>query len=48
MKINTHFDTEPGTFIFPDIIMGYNTKDKTFVLLFMFACWAFSIEFCFK
>lgn len=48
MKIETNFNKEEGIYILPNIIIGYNADDKEFVLLFAFACWEFSIEFCFK
>lgn len=48
MKIKTDLDTEKGLFILPNIAIGYRHKDKALVFVFMFACWAFSIEFAFK
>lgn len=48
MKIETNFDKEKGLFAFPVIIIGYKYKEKGLSFVFMFACWAFSIEFAFK
>lgn len=48
MKVETNFDKEKGVFAFPVIAIGYNTKLHSLAIVFMFACWAFSIEFNFK
>ena len=48
MKITTNFDREKGLFAFPNIVIGYKHKDKELTFLFIFACWAFAIEFDFK
>ena len=48
MKVETNFDREKGLFVFPIIIIGYRHKDKELAFVFMFACWTFSIGFCFK
>lgn len=48
MKIETNFDKEEGLIILPNIAIGYHTKQHSFSILFMFICWAFSIEFIFK
>ena len=48
MKVNTDFDKEKGIFVLPIIVIGYRHKNKELSFVFMFACWAFSIEFCFK
>ena len=48
MKIETNFDREKGLFVFPVIAIGYKHKDSELSIVFMFACWVFSIEFCFK
>ena len=48
MKIETDFDKEKGLFVLPIIGIGYNHKHKELSIIFMFACWAFSIGFEFK
>ena len=48
MKVKTDFDKEKGLFAFPVIAIGYRHKEKELSFVFMFACWAFSIEFIFK
>lgn len=48
MKIKTDFEKEKAMIAFPAIVIGYNTKLHKFTILFMFICWAFSIEFIFK
>lgn len=48
MKVNTHFDRDKGTFILPNIVLGYNNEDKVICFIVFFACWAFAIEICFK
>ena len=48
MKIKTDFDKERELIALPTIAMGYHTKYHTFTIVFMFVCWAFSIEFVFK
>lgn len=48
MKVETNFDKEKGLFAFPVIAIGYKHKEKELSFVFMFACWAFSIEFIFK
>lgn len=48
MKIETNLDTEKGLFMLPNIATAYRCEDKALVFVFMFACWAFSIEFAFK
>lgn len=48
MKVETNFDREKGLFVLPIIGIGYTHKNRRLSFLFMFACWAFSIEFCFK
>lgn len=48
MKVKTNFYKEKGMFVLPVIAIGYKHKDRTLSFVFMFACWAFSIEFAFK
>lgn len=48
MKIETNFDKEKGMIALPTIAIGYHTKQHSFAIVIMFACWAFSIEFIFK
>lgn len=48
MKIETNFDKEKGLFVLPVVVIGYKHKDIALSFVFMFACWAFSIEFAFK
>lgn len=48
MKVGTNFDKEKGLFAFPVIAIAYGDKEKELSFVFMFACWAFSIEFDFK
>ena len=48
MKIETSFDKEKGMIVLPTISMGYHTKQHSFAMIFIFICWAFSIEFIFK
>ena len=48
MKVETNFDKEKGIFVLPVIAIGYKHKEKQLSFVFMFACWAFSIEFDFK
>ena len=48
MKIETNFDREKGLFALPVLAIGYKHKEKELAIVFMFACWAFSIGFIFK
>ena len=48
MKIEINFDKQEGLFVLPVIAIGYKHKDITLSFVFMFAYWAFSIEFAFK
>ena len=48
MKVQTNFDKEKGLFALPVIAIAYNHNQKALAFVFMFACWAFSIEFDFK
>lgn len=48
MKVRTNFDREKGMFALPVIAIAYNHKEKELAIVFMIACWAFSIGFCFK
>lgn len=48
MKVKTNFDKEKGMIALPTIAIGYHTKEHSFVIVFIFICWAFSIEFDFK
>lgn len=48
MKIETNFDKENGLFMLPAIAIAYRYEDKALAFVFMFVCWAFSIEFSFK
>ena len=48
MKVETNFDKEKGMIMLPTIGIGYHTKKHSFAIVFMFICWAFSIEFNFK
>lgn len=48
MKIETNFDKEKGLFVLPVIAIGYRHKEKELDIVFIFACWEFSIEFIFK
>lgn len=48
MKIETNFDKEEGMISLPTIGIGYHTKQHRFAIVFVFICWAFSIEFIFK
>lgn len=47
MKIETNFDKEKGLFTFPVIAIGYRYKEKELGIVFMFACWSFTIKICF-
>ena len=47
MKIETDFDKEEGLFIFPIIAIAYRHEDRALAFIFMFACWLFSVAFCF-
>lgn len=47
MKIETNFDKEKGLFALPVVAISYH-KEKKLAIVFMIACWAFSIEFDFK
>lgn len=48
MKVRTNFDREKGLFALPVIAIAYNHKEKELAIVFVFACWAFSIVFAFK
>ena len=48
MKIRTNYDKEKGLFVLPVIAIGYKHEDKELTIVFMFACWAFGLEFDFK
>lgn len=48
MKVETNIDKEKGLFALPVIAIGYHTKRHSFAIVFIFICWAFSIEFVFK
>lgn len=48
MKIKSNFYKENGIFVLPVIAIGYHTKEHSFVIVFIFICWGFSIEFDFK
>ena len=48
MKMRINFSKEKGTFILPVVAIGYDYENKELAFVFMFACWAFSIELNFK